>query len=55
MRRLAARLIRDDRGATAIEYGLIVALISLVVIASVTSTGKILWNTMSNISNTLNH
>jgi pilus assembly protein Flp/PilA len=29
------RLITDDRGATAIEYGLIVALIALAVIGSV--------------------
>lgn len=55
MRRFALSLIRDDRGATAMEYGLIVALISLVVIAAVTSTGKVLWTTMSNISNSLNH
>ena len=55
MRRFAVRLIRDERGATAIEYGLIVVLISMVVIAAVTSTGKVLWNTMSNISSSLNH
>jgi pilus assembly protein Flp/PilA len=29
------RLITDDRGATAIEYGLVVALIALAVIGSV--------------------
>lgn len=32
--------IKDKRGATAIEYGLIAALISVVVIASITSVGK---------------
>lgn len=55
MRRLLVKLIRDEGGATAIEYGLIAVLISLVVIAAVSSTGKIMWNTMSNISSSLNH
>jgi pilus assembly protein Flp/PilA len=30
---------RDDRGATAVEYGLMVALIAIVVIAAVTLLG----------------
>jgi pilus assembly protein Flp/PilA len=30
---------RDDRGATAVEYGLLVALIALVIIAGVTAFG----------------
>lgn len=36
---LAAHLSRDDRGATAVEYGLIVALIAGVIIISVTALG----------------
>ena len=36
MRGLAGRLARDTRGATAIEYGLVVALISLGVLGSLT-------------------
>ena len=31
---------RDQRGATAIEYGLIAALIAVVIIAGATSLGK---------------
>ena len=34
---LGARFSRDERGATAIEYGLIVALIFLAIVASVRS------------------
>ncbi len=33
-------LLRDDRGATAIEYGLIAALIAVVAIASMTIFGS---------------
>ena len=31
--------LRDDRGATAVEYGLMVALIAIVIIAAVTLLG----------------
>lgn len=34
-----ARLIGSDRGATAVEYGLIVALIALAIITAVTLVG----------------
>ncbi len=37
---LAARSRRDERGATAVEYGLIVALIAAVIIAVVAILGK---------------
>jgi pilus assembly protein Flp/PilA len=46
--RLAA--IRDDRGATAVEYGLMVALIAVVVIVAVTLLGtnlSSLFNTVA--------
>ncbi len=36
------RFIRDERGATAIEYALIAAMLSLAVIASVTLLGDAL-------------
>ena len=32
--------MRDDRGATAVEYGLMVALIAIVIIAAVTLLGS---------------
>ena len=36
----ARRFARDEAGATAIEYGLIVALIAVVIISAVTTLGK---------------
>ncbi len=36
---LLARIRRDVRGATAIEYGLIAALVAIVIIAGVTALG----------------
>jgi pilus assembly protein Flp/PilA len=42
--------MRDDRGATAVEYGLMVALIAIVIIAAVTLLGtrlSTLFNTVS--------
>jgi pilus assembly protein Flp/PilA len=40
------RLLRDERGATAIEYGLIVALIAIVMVAALQATGNTLSDTM---------
>ena len=37
--RLRQRFIRDDRGATAVEYGLMVGLIAVVIIGAVTTFG----------------
>ena len=39
MRRFIGRFLRDDDGATAIEYGLIVAMISLAIVAAVGGIG----------------
>jgi pilus assembly protein Flp/PilA len=36
---LLTRLRRDERGATAVEYGLIVALIAVAIIAALTKIG----------------
>jgi pilus assembly protein Flp/PilA len=47
------RLRRDERGATAIEYGMIAALIATVIIAAVTSLGGSLNSTFDLISKTL--
>jgi pilus assembly protein Flp/PilA len=38
----AARLNSDDRGATAVEYGLMVALIAAAIVATVTLLGTTL-------------
>jgi pilus assembly protein Flp/PilA len=43
-------LVRDDRGATAVEYGLIVALIVIATMASISSVADItidMWNNVS--------
>lgn len=37
---LAARFRRDEKGATAVEYGIMVALIAVVIIVAVTLLGK---------------
>jgi pilus assembly protein Flp/PilA len=45
--------LRDENGATAIEYGLIAACISVAIIAAVTNVGSSLNATFSNVSNAL--
>jgi len=42
-------LTRDDRGATAVEYGLIVALIAAVIIAVVALLGTAVSSAFNNI------
>jgi len=39
MKNLISRFVRDESGATAIEYGLIAALISVVIIGVLTTIG----------------
>jgi pilus assembly protein Flp/PilA len=46
-------LIRDESGATAIEYGLIAALISIAAIAAITSVGTNVSKTFSKVSSGL--
>lgn len=43
----------DESGATAIEYGLIVALIAIAMILALEATGNELSTTMSTVSTTL--
>ena len=45
--------IDDESGATAIEYGLIAALISVVIITGLTALGPALRNTFSSIGRTV--
>jgi len=40
----------DDKGATAIEYGLIAALIAVAIITAVTSVGTKLSTTFNNVA-----
>ena len=46
--------LRDESGATAIEYGLIAAGISVAIIVTVQGLGTKLFNTFTNIDSKLN-
>lgn len=46
-------LVRNDRGATAIEYGLIAALIAVAAITAMTSVGSKLGTTFNNVATSL--
>jgi pilus assembly protein Flp/PilA len=48
------RLLKDEAGATAIEYGLIAALISVAAITAFTTVGTKLSTMMTNTANKLN-
>nr|CAD6423850.1 Flp family type IVb pilin [Rhizobium sp. Q54] len=50
MMKLLRRLRRDESGATAIEYGLIAALISVALIAGATTLGETLNTTFQGLS-----
>ena len=47
------KAIRDSRGATAIEYGLIAALIAVAAIGAMSSVGSKLSSTFNNASASL--
>ena len=47
------RLSRDNRGATAIEYGLIAALIAVAAIAAMTNIGSELGTTFNQVATKL--
>ncbi len=51
--RYARGFVAYDRGTSAIEYGLIAALIAVVVVASVTLIGTSLSNTFNTVSTLL--
>ena len=53
MRKLVLRFLNDDSGATAIEYGLIAAGISVAIIVAVNTLGTNLSTTFSSISSQL--
>jgi len=53
MKNLIARFVKDQSGATAIEYGLIAAGISLAIIAIVNGLGTNLNNKFTSINNSL--
>ncbi|HEX4157248.1 MAG TPA: Flp family type IVb pilin [Rhizomicrobium sp.] len=53
MKRRVEYYYRDGSGVTAIEYGLIAAVIALVILASVKSTGEHLRNTFDSVASSL--
>jgi pilus assembly protein Flp/PilA len=44
---------REDRGAAAVEYGLLVALIAAIIVVVVSVLGKKVSNAFSSVANTL--
>ncbi|MFN3422851.1 MAG: Flp family type IVb pilin [Armatimonadota bacterium] len=50
---LLRRLLKEEEGQTLVEYGLLVALIALVVIAALTVLGRKVANTFNTINQTL--
>ncbi len=52
MRNLKA-FIADLRGATAVEYGLLAAVISVAIVAGMTSVGTSLQNVLTTVGNNL--
>jgi pilus assembly protein Flp/PilA len=53
MTNLFSRFIRDESGATAIEYGLIAALVSVVIIGALTAVGGNLTTTFNSVATSL--
>lgn len=53
MKTLITRFAKDEDGATAIEYGLIAALIAVAIIAAVKAVGTSLNNTFSSVDSGL--
>lgn len=52
MKRILARIIRDDAGATAVEYGLILALIFLAMVGAVGTFSNQVINTWDTVTET---
>ena len=53
MKNVIARFVKDQSGATAIEYGLIAALVSIAIIGALTTLGTKLSSNFNNISSQL--
>ncbi len=50
MQNFIARFVKDESGATAIEYGLIASLISVAIIAAAKSLGSNISSTFSTVA-----
>ncbi len=53
MKALFAKFLEEESGATAIEYGLIAALVGVAIIAGVRALGSELNSTFSEVTSTL--
>ena len=53
MTKFISKFVQDESGATAIEYGLIAALIAVVIISAVTALGTKLTSVFTGISGKL--
>ncbi len=53
MRALIANLVKDESGVTAIEYGMIAALIAVVIIGLITTIGTNLSTSFSTIATSI--
>lgn len=53
MKKLFARFVKEEGGATAIEYGLIAALISVVMVSVLVTLGPEIKNTFSDVQSNL--
>jgi len=53
MNQFMSRFLKDESGATAIEYGLIAAGIAVVIIAAVNTVGSELTGTFEDVSDSL--
>jgi len=51
---LINRLVKDESGATAIEYGLIAGLVAVAIIAALSALGTSLTSLFSSVSGQLN-
>jgi pilus assembly protein Flp/PilA len=54
MQTLIARFVKDESGATAIEYGLIASLISVAIISAASTLGKNVSNTFNSVAGNMN-
>jgi pilus assembly protein Flp/PilA len=53
MRNLVTRLMKSEKGATAIEYGLIAALIAVIIITALTTLGTQLSAIFNSVATSL--
>jgi len=55
MTKVLHRFVKDESGATAIEYGLIAALVSVVIIGALTALGGALDSIFNEVATELNN